>query len=372
MTASASVKVQVPYVHSDTDRHGNVRYYYRRRPGAPKIRIRARIGTPDFVEQYREACLSGSESTPSLPRIRPGTWGWLCTRYFNSSEFTLLAKTTQAERRAILSSTFDEAIAPGASEKFMDFPLNRMTPKAIRVLRDRKSATPEAANARVKVMRRVFAWGIDNDWCHTNPARDVQRIKNVSDGHRTWTPEDIAQFEARHPIGSKARLALALLLYTGARRSDVVLLGRQHVRDGWLKFTQQKNRRRKLVVIELPILPVLQSILQRSPTGDLAFLVNVHGRPFSADGFSSWFKDQCVAASLNDHNAHGLRKAGAVLAAENGATPHQLMAIFGWLSISEAQRYTQAAQRKKMAADAMRLLDRTRPQQASDDAGAGA
>ena len=270
----------------------------------------------------------------------------------------MLAASTQSERRGALTSTFDEPTAPGAKERFADFPLNRMTGKAIRVLRDRKSNTPEAANARVKIIRRVFAWGLDNDLCQTNPARDVQGIRTVTDGHRTWTPEDIAQFEAKHPIGSKVRLAFALLLYTGVRRSDVVVLGRQHVRNGWLKFNQQKNRRRKLVVIELPILPVLQSIIDCSPTGDLTFLVNAHGQPFSVDGFGSWFKAQCVAAGLHDHTAHGLRKSGAVLAAENGATPHQLMAIFGWLSISEAQRYTQAAQRKKLAHDAMHLLDR--------------
>jgi hypothetical protein len=36
--------------------------------------------------------------------------------------------------------------------------------------------------------------------------------------------EEVAQFEAQHPIGTKARLALALLLFIGHRRSDVILL----------------------------------------------------------------------------------------------------------------------------------------------------
>ncbi|MEI9901164.1 MAG: hypothetical protein WDN31_14625 [Hyphomicrobium sp.] len=60
--------------------------------------------------------------------------------------------------------------------------------------------------------------------------------KVSSKGHHTWTSEELEQFEARHPIGTKARLAFGLLIYTGVRRSDVVRLGRQHVRDGWLKF----------------------------------------------------------------------------------------------------------------------------------------
>jgi hypothetical protein len=33
----------------------------------------------------------------------------------------------------------------------------------------------------------------------------------------------------------------------------------------------------------------------------------------------------------------GLRKAGATVAAENGATPHQLMAIFGWNTLAQAE-----------------------------------
>ena len=56
-------------------------------------------------------------------------------------------------------------------------------------------------------------------------------------------------------------------------------------------------------------------------------------------------KQDCPIARL-----HGLRKAGASIAAENGAAEHQLMAIFGWATSKEAERYTKAA-RKKIAGD---------------------
>jgi hypothetical protein len=42
-------------------------------------------------------------------------------------------------------------------------------------------------------------------------------------------------------------------------------------------------------------------------------------------------------------SAHGLRKAGAVIAAEKGATERQLMAIFGWSTMKKAARYPRAA-----------------------------
>jgi integrase len=138
----------------------------------------------------------------------------------------------------------------------------------------------------------------------------------------------------------------------------VILLGRQHVRGGQLKFTAQKNRNRTPTTIDIPILPVLQSVIDASPTGDLTFLVTEHGKPYSSDGFGNWFRRQCRLAGLDECSAHGLRKAGATVAAENGATTSQLMAVFGWLTSKEAERYTRAAERKRLARDAAPLLVR--------------
>jgi integrase len=165
--------------------------------------------------------------------------------------------------------------------------------------------------------------------------------------------EAVEQYEARHPIGSNARLALALLLYTGARRSDIVLLGRQHVKDGWIKFIAQKNQKRRPVTIELPMPPTLATIIDATITGALTFLVTEYGKPFTAAGFGAWFRKRCDEANLPGCSAHGLCKAGAARAAENGATAQELMAIFGWLSLKEAERYTAAppasAQREQSA-----------------------
>jgi hypothetical protein len=82
----------------------------------------------------------------------------------------------------------------------------------------------------------------------------------------------------RSPIRSSAR-----------KRSDLVLLGKQHVRNGWLKFTAQKDRNRKPVALEIPLLPVLQEIIEASPTGDLTFLVSEFERPFTPGG-GNWFR----------------------------------------------------------------------------------
>jgi hypothetical protein len=59
-----------------------------------------------------------------------------------------------------------------------------------------------------------------------------QRLKNTTEGYRTWTDAEMDQFTARHPIGTKAYLAFVLLRDTGVHRGDAVDLGPQHIRGG--------------------------------------------------------------------------------------------------------------------------------------------
>ena len=358
------MNVKYRYVYEDVDRHGNVRIYFWRGIGHRKIRLYEKVGSPEFHRAY-QAAVAATAPTSGTSHSKPkpptaNTYRWLCLKFFASTDFKLLDPKTQHVRRQVLEHTWDEPVARGASEKFGDFPLSRMNGKAVRVLRNRKAEYPEAANVRMKAIRRVFAWAMENEIANitANPARDVAYIRNASQGYHTWTVAEVEQYEGAHPIGTKARLALALLLYTGTRRSDVVRLGRQHVRGGWITFTAQKNLNRKPITIEVSMLRVLQSIIDASPTGDLTYLVTEYGAAFTPPGFGGWFREQCDKAGLNHCTAHGLRKAGASIAAENGASPHQLMAIFGWLTLKEAERYTQAARRRRMARDGMGFLVR--------------
>ena len=191
-----------------------------------------------------------------------------------------------------------------------------------------------------------------------NPARDVKPIRYATDGFHAWTPAEVRQFEACHPVGTKARLALSLMLYLGVRRGDVVTLGRQHVRDGVLRFVPNKTRHKKMRSIEIPILPELAAIIAASPSSGLNFLMTEWGKPFTANGFGGWFRDRCNEAGLPQCSSHGLRKAGATILAERGATDRQLMAMFGWESSRQATIYTASADRKRLAADAARLMGR--------------
>jgi len=339
----------------DRDRHGNIRIYFRRK-GLKKVRLRGLPWTPEFMAAY-------SEATDAIPKVAKtgigvGTWRWLCVKYFAECvDFRRLDPRTRHVRRLILESTFDEPIAPGSPKFFRDMPLAKMTADAVSILRDRKMNFPEAANSRIKAIRQVFKFGVEKNLVSLNPARDAPYIRTGSTGYHTWTLEEVRRFEEHHKVGSKARLALGLLMYTGQRRSDIVRFGKQHAKGGKLIFTQHKGRNRKPKNLVLPILASLQSIIDASPCGDLTFLVNDRGRPFTEAGFGNKFREWCNQAGLPHCTAHGVRKAGATIAANNGATSRQLMAIFGWDSIRMAELYTRGADQQRLADAAMHLIE---------------
>lgn len=344
---------EFPHVRREKDRHGKVRYYYRKDNG-PRTALPP-PDAPDFAECYAAAAASNpTPKRPPAPTIRPthGTLRWLCTEFWKSAEFQQLEPSTQRDRRRVAEACLREPIAPGSADTFADFPLSELTPKAFRVLRDRKMKFPNAANTRLKVFRAIFKWGLEAepDIVRSNPARDVSYLNVRSDGYHSWTVEEVEQFERRHPIGTRARLALALLLYTGQRRSDVIRFGEPMVKDGWLHFRQWKNRNRYPVDLSLPVIPELRRIIQATElVGTTTWLVTEHGKPYTMAGFGNRFRDWCDQAGLPQCSAHGLRKATAARLAELGCSDRHIMAITGHRTAAEVDRYTRGARQRKMA-----------------------
>lgn len=352
-----------PYVRREKDRHGKIRYYYRRGDG-PRIAL-PDPEAPDFAACY--AAAASAEPTPKRPpapaAIRPahGTLRWLCNEFWKSAEFRQLEPSTQCDRRRVAEACLREPIAPGSPDLFADFPLAELTPKAFRVLRDRKMKFPNAANTRLKVFRAIFKWGLEAepDSVRSNPARDVAYLKARSDGYHSWTVEEVEQFEHRHKVGTRARLAMALLLYTGQRRSDIIRFGEPMVADEWLRFRQWKNRNRYPVDLSLPVIPELRRIIQATElVGTKTWLVTEHGVPYTPAGFGNRFRDWCNQAGLSHCSSHGLRKATASRLAELGCTDRQIMAITGHRTAAEVDRYTRGARQKKMAEVAATYLGR--------------
>ena len=140
------------------------------------------------------------------------------------------------------------------------------------------------------------------------------------------------------------------MLFTGARGEDVITFGRQHATTGALRYIPKKTMYRRRKMVEKPILPILARILRESPVGALTFLVTGYGKAFTEKGFGNKMRQWCDQAGLPHCTAHGLKKAGATIAADNGATLHQLMAMFDWTTPAQAEPYTRAADQKRLAA----------------------
>src|SRR5262245_19879493 len=227
------MKINIPYLSPETNRHGNEVLFVRR--FGRRIRIKEKPGTEEFNAAYAAALARLAEHAP-LPTVKgsgrspakTGTFRWLGQRYFASVEFRKLAAQSQKNRRSVIEACFEEPLSEKHPVPMGDCPLVNMTALKVKRLRDLKQDQPGAMNNRKKYLGAMFSWAVENELMKANPARDVKRISYATDGFHTWTEDEIEQFAARHPVGTKAMLALGLLLMLGVRGEDVVTLGRQH------------------------------------------------------------------------------------------------------------------------------------------------
>ena len=327
------------YVHDY--RHGE-RVYYLRRPGQKKIRLHIPEGvlpwSPTFLAIY-EAALTEQPAaqSPGADRTIPGTVNAATVSYYQSPAFKALAPVTQRNRRAILEKFRNDH---GAKRVAL------MHTQALQAIIGCKGAVVQR-NWR-KSLRGFVDHCLMFGMMKVDPLAGVKlaRAKKTK-GFRTWTEDEIATYRERHAPGTKARLALELILQTGHARADAVRMGRQHVKHGKLSMQREKTK----VPFTILLLPELEAELALHKAEHLTFLVNAFGQPFTPDTFGEWFADRCKEAGVPGR-AHGLRKAAAVRHALNGATAPELMAWFGWKTIGEAQRYIEDANRIRLAESA--------------------
>ncbi len=340
-----------PYVQKETTRHGKTVWYFRRGKEA-RVRLPGLFGSKEFNAAY-DAALAGRavEAMPAAPRM---SVRWLTDRYYGSGRYGQLRPNTQRNHRLML-----EDVCKTAGSLMID----TVTADDIRAGMVRREATPHMAATYVSVMRALFAFAKDSAFIRANPVTDDIKAKLVeSDGFHTWTVDEVARYEARHPVGTQARLALDLMLYTGLRRGDAIILGRQHIKGGVINIRAGKNR----AEITLPVLPPLARSIAATKTGDMVFLVNTKGQPWKNISFGYWFANRCEEAGVPGR-AHGLRKAGATIAADNGATPFQLTAMYGWSSVKMAEVYTKKADRVRLAEQAANKLYPHQPKGAGEE-----
>jgi integrase len=338
-------KIDLPYVQRFKDRHGHMRHYYRR-PGFARLPLPGTPGSVEFMAAYAEADARAPRIDHAAKRVQPRSINALLIEYYKSDDFLTLEDRTRYTYRNMLDRF---------RAKYGDRSVVGVEPMHLNAIFHGMADTPGAVRNLRKRLSRVFALAVELGWRHDNPVRETKRVKQKTKGFIPWSEADIAAYEARWVVGTKERLALDLLIYTGVRRSDVIDLGAQHVKGGHISVVQEKTD----VRIKIPLHPALKAAIEAQPKG-MTFLVTEYGRPFTHAGFGGWFKKKTEAAGLSGRTAHGLRKAAGRRLAEAGATAKEIAAVLGHQTLDEVETYTRDADQGRLAEAAMKKLVRTK------------
>jgi integrase len=338
--------IRLKFVKAYVDRHGRARHYFRK-PGCKPVPLPGLVGSPEFMAAYGEALANTPRVEIAATRTRAGSIDAMVVGYLGSAAFAHLASASQKKYRQIFE---------GLRRDYGRLGVASLERRHVVQMLDRKAETPAAARDFLRCLRMLLEYAISIGVRQDDPTSGLRVKQPKGEGYPTWSEDDIAAFEAAYPVGSKQRLALALLLGTALRCSDVVKVGRGHVRKGTVHIAAQKSG----TALAIPIgTELAEAINAAAPSEHVLFLVNERGRAFTAAGFSQWFRQQCRSIGL-PLSAHGLRKAACRRLAEAGCSANEIAAISGHVSLTEVARYTRAADRAKLAASALARTERQR------------
>ena len=332
------------WVSEYRDRHGKPRYRFRRK-GFSQYLFKHAPGTEGFRQEY-EACKSGLAAEPIVPgseRVRPGSFHDLIGRYYRSPDFLDPSERTREVYRGVIERW---------RVKYGDGMVRDLRASHVEKMMAEMLPYRTAANMLRKRLNGLLNFAVRQGFVATNPVAATRPYKIDGEGFHAWSEEEISLFEARHPIGSKARLAFDLMLWTGQRGGDARIMGPQHIRNKRLVVTQEKTG----ATVSLPILAPLAASIMAARSTALVFLMSEHGAPFSRKGFGNKFRQWCDEAGLPHCSAHGLRKAAARRFAEAGCSNQQIKAWTGHTTDSEVSRYTAAADQALLSDTAAELL----------------
>lgn len=332
------------YVSAFHDRHGTERFRYRRGD------VTRYLPGPYNSRAFKDALEVARNAVPILkePRFRPGTFDELLSIFYRSAVFLGLDARRQAVVRGILEAfrvDYGKDLVTDCKPRHVEqFLLDK---KQKRLVGKRMVGGADAARSLHKQLKRLFKLAVKLEWIVTNPAELADSAGGKRGTRHTWTEAEIAQYRAHHALGTKARLALEIILWTGQRRGDASRLGPQHIKGDRIEWIAGKGDKPMVMLLA----PQLKAAIAATPAvGIKTLLVTQWGKPFSVDGFGNWFRDQCIAAKLPDEcRAHGLRKAIARRGAQLEATQQQLKAIGGWEQDAEVTTYTKGVDQARLA-----------------------
>jgi integrase len=329
------------FVQGFIDRHGRPRFYFRR-AGFKTISLPGLPWSPEFMAVYEVAM--GGESAPRVEigasRTNPGTINALVVAYYKSDDWNRLTADTQKTRRRII-----ERFRIQHGDKRVAL-LHRVHILKMLAAIEKPSAKRHWLNAIRGLLRSAVPIMRKDD-----PTEGIAGIRlPKSKGHHTWNDDEIEQYRVHWPLGTQQRLVMEFALETASRRGEVVRLGPQHVKNGRIRIERTHGSED----VDIPISPDLQAACDAMPRAHLTYIVTAYGKPRSKYGLGNDFAKWATEAGLPARcRLHGLKKGGMRRLAEAGNTSHELMAISGHKTLTEVERYTKDADRKRLATSGM-------------------
>jgi site-specific recombinase XerD len=333
--------IRIPYVKAYADRSGNVRRYFRK-PGCKSVVLPGVPGSAEFMAAYQDAL---GTPTPRPARQGQGSVGALIFEYLKSPAFTDLAASSKSLYRAIL----DKFGILHGHRMVHDMPRTKVASYVYAIGVDH----PSMANVTKSVLRKLLSHAVRAGYRTDNPVNEIDRYKGGT--RHTWTEAELAAYERRWPLGTRERLAYALLLYTGQRGGDVVKMRRADVSSGTIAVVQEKTG----TALSIPIHHELLAAMKAGPSNGLSLIGDKHGRPMARCTLTLLIRKAAEKAGLpSECLPHGLRKAQMRRLAEGGASAKQIASISGHKTLREVERYTAAADQKRQSRGAIAKLKR--------------
>ncbi|WP_377317345.1 site-specific integrase [Phaeospirillum tilakii] len=334
--------MNLPYVDRICDRRGVERFYYRR--GGIRQRIPGAPDDAEFHAAYR-AIHASFEAGGTVSAEVPGTFGHLVAAYYAASEFAQLKASTKSEYRRYLD---------GVRKVWGRLPVAKINRGAVKAFRDKLADRPATANAALRVVKTLFAFGVDACLVQENPAKGIRALKTSREGWMPWPPEVLEKFAAEST--GAARTAFFLALYTGQRRGDVLAMRWDAIADGKIAVVQAKTGAALRVPLRPALVAELDRLAEERGGREGTIVQKADGSAYTDDGFGTiWNREQHRLGCKWPF--HGLRKCATQVLFEAGCTPQEVQAITGHATLQMVQHYGQGANQARLAEAAMRKVD---------------
>jgi integrase len=323
-----------PHVTMVRNGRGHPYYYLQKHRGTARAEGRRRL--PDITDKDFWAAYAEAIGLP-VPNKNANAIGALIASWQASPEWAAMSGKTQVEW-----ARYCRRVADVLGE----FDVKLIEPKHIIALRDKWAATPAAANNLLRCLSTLMRWSVPRGWRPDNPCREVPQFA-AGEAYAPWPWEAIEASKIELEAGRiELWWAIALALYTGQRKGDVLAMRWDAIHDGIIAVKQEKTQKRLAVPLHRDLREILTGIPKRAVT----VLTSSEGRPWGSGFNASWRKHRPAAAE--GLVFHGLRKSAVNTLLECGCSSAETAAVTGQ-SLNMVEHYAKGVDQARLARTAM-------------------